>query len=170
MAGMIRHGAELVFAYAEATVPQGVPGAAQGLRRRLHSHGLQGHGQRPVHRLAERRGGGHGRRRSACASCTGGPTRRPGRSWSEEYREKFLNPYVAAERGFVDMVIDPAETRQTVARCFDAARDQAGAPRGPQARQQPALVPHRFRAQLVRYAGGSRGCWPRTALAATVLT
>jgi propionyl-CoA carboxylase beta chain len=27
---------------------------------------------------------------------------------------------VAAERGFVDMVIDPAETRHTVARCFEA--------------------------------------------------
>jgi acetyl-CoA carboxylase carboxyltransferase component len=38
----------------------------------------------------------------------------------EEYRERFLNPYVAAERGFVDMVIDPAETRHTIARCFEA--------------------------------------------------
>jgi acetyl-CoA carboxylase carboxyltransferase component len=29
----------------------------------------------------------------------------------EEYMEKFANPYVAAERGYVDDVIDPAETR-----------------------------------------------------------
>jgi acetyl-CoA carboxylase carboxyltransferase component len=29
----------------------------------------------------------------------------------DEYTEKFCNPYVAAERGFVDDVIDPAETR-----------------------------------------------------------
>ena len=28
-----------------------------------------------------------------------------------EYTEKFANPYVAAERGFVDDVIDPADTR-----------------------------------------------------------
>jgi len=28
-----------------------------------------------------------------------------------EYTEKYANPYVAAERGFVDDVIDPAETR-----------------------------------------------------------
>jgi acetyl-CoA carboxylase carboxyltransferase component len=29
----------------------------------------------------------------------------------DEYTERFANPYVAAERGFVDDVIDPAETR-----------------------------------------------------------
>jgi acetyl-CoA carboxylase carboxyltransferase component len=28
-----------------------------------------------------------------------------------EYTEKYANPYLAAERGFVDDVIDPAETR-----------------------------------------------------------
>jgi acetyl-CoA carboxylase carboxyltransferase component len=32
-----------------------------------------------------------------------------------EYDEKFLNPYLAAERGYVDAVIDPAETRREVA-------------------------------------------------------
>ncbi len=32
----------------------------------------------------------------------------------EEYRERFANPYVAAERGFVDMVIEPSETRTRV--------------------------------------------------------
>ena len=28
-----------------------------------------------------------------------------------EYAEKYANPYAAAERGYVDDVIDPAETR-----------------------------------------------------------
>jgi acetyl-CoA carboxylase carboxyltransferase component len=28
-----------------------------------------------------------------------------------EYREKFANPYIAAERGFIDEVIQPRETR-----------------------------------------------------------
>ncbi len=28
-----------------------------------------------------------------------------------EYREKFANPYVAAQRGFIDDVIEPKETR-----------------------------------------------------------
>ena len=30
----------------------------------------------------------------------------------EEFRERFANPYVAAERGFVDAVIQPRETRK----------------------------------------------------------
>jgi propionyl-CoA carboxylase beta subunit len=29
----------------------------------------------------------------------------------EEFRERFANPYVAAERGYIDAVIEPAETR-----------------------------------------------------------
>jgi propionyl-CoA carboxylase beta chain len=33
----------------------------------------------------------------------------------EEYREAYLNPYLAAERGYVDRVIDPAETRAAIA-------------------------------------------------------
>jgi acetyl-CoA carboxylase carboxyltransferase component len=31
-----------------------------------------------------------------------------------DYEERFLNPYVAAERGLVDAVIDPADTRREV--------------------------------------------------------
>jgi acetyl-CoA carboxylase carboxyltransferase component len=32
------------------------------------------------------------------------------------YAERFTNPYIAAERGYVDDVIDPAETRRVLAR------------------------------------------------------
>ena len=38
--GMIRHGAELAFAYAQATRAAAVPHPAQGVRGRLHRHGL----------------------------------------------------------------------------------------------------------------------------------
>jgi acetyl-CoA carboxylase carboxyltransferase component len=38
----------------------------------------------------------------------------------DEYTERFANPYVAAERGFVDDVIDPAETRRKVIAGFAA--------------------------------------------------
>ncbi|MEM1245424.1 MAG: acyl-CoA carboxylase subunit beta [Acidobacteriota bacterium] len=37
---------------------------------------------------------------------------------TDEYREKFSNPYVAAERGFVDAVIEPRRTRAEVARAL----------------------------------------------------
>ena len=37
----------------------------------------------------------------------------------EEYREKFANPYVAAERGYIDDVIMPHETRTLLIRGLD---------------------------------------------------
>ena len=40
----------------------------------------------------------------------------------EEYTERFANPYNAAERGFVDDVIDPAETRAKVIAGFELLR------------------------------------------------
>jgi acetyl-CoA carboxylase carboxyltransferase component len=119
--GMIRHGAELVFAYAEATVPRvclvlrkAYGGAyivmdskAMGNdlciawpSAELAVMGAEG-AVRIVHRRADEE------TRALLV---------------EEYRDRYLNPYVAAERGFVDAVIDPAETRQTVARCFGALR------------------------------------------------
>ena len=42
----------------------------------------------------------------------------------EDYSERFANPYVAAERGFVDDVIDPAETRRKVIAGFAALRSK----------------------------------------------
>ena len=40
----------------------------------------------------------------------------------EEYTERFANPYIAAERGYVDDVIDPAETRRALVRGFELLR------------------------------------------------
>ena len=40
----------------------------------------------------------------------------------EDYTERFANPYIAAERGYVDDVIDPAETRRKVIAGFAALR------------------------------------------------
>ena len=36
-----------------------------------------------------------------------------------EYEEAYLNPYVAAARGYVDAVIEPSATRRLVARSLD---------------------------------------------------
>ncbi|MBI5367478.1 MAG: methylmalonyl-CoA carboxyltransferase [Planctomycetes bacterium] len=40
----------------------------------------------------------------------------------EEYRRKFANPYIAAEKGFIDAVIEPAETRLRLIRALDLLR------------------------------------------------
>ena len=61
--GMIRHGAELAFAYAEATVPRVCLVLRKAYGGRLHRHGLQGHRQRRLPGLALGRDRGHGRHR-----------------------------------------------------------------------------------------------------------
>jgi acetyl-CoA carboxylase carboxyltransferase component len=40
----------------------------------------------------------------------------------EEYTERFANPYIAAERGYVDDVIDPRDTRRVLARSLSMLR------------------------------------------------
>ena len=40
----------------------------------------------------------------------------------EEYEEKYASPYIAAERGFIDDVIDPAETRRVLCRSLEILR------------------------------------------------
>ena len=42
----------------------------------------------------------------------------------DEYTERYVNPYLAAERGFVDDVIDPAETRRVIVRAIDVLRSK----------------------------------------------
>ena len=41
-----------------------------------------------------------------------------------EYREKFANPYVAAERGWLDMIIDPKETRQVLIKALESLKNK----------------------------------------------
>ena len=43
---------------------------------------------------------------------------------TEEYREKFANPFVAANRGFLDDVIMPRTTRRRIARALATLRNK----------------------------------------------
>jgi propionyl-CoA carboxylase beta chain len=42
----------------------------------------------------------------------------------DDYREKFANPYNAAELGYVDEIIDPAHTRPTLIRALDMCKNK----------------------------------------------
>ena len=44
---------------------------------------------------------------------------------SEEYRQKFANPFIAGHRGFIDDVILPHDTRFRVCRSLEMLRDKA---------------------------------------------
>jgi acetyl-CoA/propionyl-CoA carboxylase len=38
----------------------------------------------------------------------------------KEFRDKFANPYIAAEKGVIDAVVDPMETRPMIIHALDA--------------------------------------------------
>ena len=114
--GIIRHGAKLLYAYCEATVPriQIITRKAYGgayVVMNSKSIGADLAYAWPTAELAVM--GPQGaveiiyRKEIAAAD---DPIVRHA-ELVDEYTEKFCNPYVAADRGFVDDVIDPAETR-----------------------------------------------------------
>ncbi len=114
--GIIRHGAKLLYAYCEATVPRNPDHHPQGLRRRVRRHEQQVDRRRP--RYAGRPPSWRSwvlrapSRSSTDASCSRPPTTVARRAeGSPSTPRKYANPYAAAERGYVDDVIDPAETR-----------------------------------------------------------
>ena len=114
--GIIRHGAKLLYAYCEATVPriQIVTRKAYGgayvvmnsksigadLAYAWPSAELAVMGASAAVEILHRR---------ELAEADDPEVRRT--ELADEYAEHWLNPYIAAERGFIDDVIDPAETR-----------------------------------------------------------
>jgi len=123
--GIIRHGAKVLYAYAEATVPKVsvvLRKAYGGAYIAMCSRGL-GADMALAWPGAEIAVMGPD---AACdlvfqkeirAAADPAAVRA---ARTAEYREKFANPYVAAARQYVDAVIDPAETRTWVARAFAA--------------------------------------------------
>ena len=121
--GMIRHGAELVFAYGEASVPRlcvVLRKAYGGAYIVMDSKGLGNDwcAAWPGAEIAVMGATGavqilHGRRIAGIAE----PTDRAAEHAAlvEEYEDRFSNPYRAAERGYVDEVIDPRDTRRQLA-------------------------------------------------------
>jgi propionyl-CoA carboxylase beta chain len=41
-----------------------------------------------------------------------------------EFRERFANPYIAAERGYVDAIIEPADTRARIISALSALENK----------------------------------------------
>jgi propionyl-CoA carboxylase beta chain len=127
--GIITHGSKLLYAYAEATVPKvnvvtrkSYGGAylvmsSQALRGDINyawpgaeiavmgSEGAANIIYRDRIRTAEN------------------PESERGDAINE-YQERFANPYVAASRGYIEDVIDPAETRTAVIRAFEMLQNK----------------------------------------------
>ena len=123
--GIIRHGAKLLYAYAEATVPK-----ITVITRKAYGGAYCVMGSKhlrtdvnlawPSAEIAVM--GPEGavniiyRRELAAATLEQQESER--RAKIEEFRERFANPFIAAEHGFVDDVIEPRQTRPRIIRAL----------------------------------------------------
>jgi len=127
--GIIRRGAKLLYAFCEATVPRVsviTRKAYGGAYVVMNSKGIGADFAFawPSAELAVMGSAGaveivH--RRELAAAEDPDATRR---QLVAEYEEQFSSPFIAAERGFIDDVIDPAETRAVIARSLNVLRSK----------------------------------------------
>ncbi len=121
--GVIKHGAKLLYAYGEATVPKVTVitrkayGGAYVVMSSKHLQGDINYAW-PTSEVAVM--GAKGAVEILYRSELGDAEKVAGRV--ADYEERFANPFVAAERGFIDEVIQPRSTRRRVARAFAALR------------------------------------------------
>ena len=122
--GIIRHGAKLIFAYAEATVPKVsviTRKAYGGAYIVMSSKHLRSDVNLawPGAEIAVMGADGAVNiiyREQISKSENPDNTRQ---ELINEYKERFTTPYIAASRGFLDDVIDPAETRPQIIRALE---------------------------------------------------
>lgn len=121
--GMIRHGGQLVFAYARASVPRVcvILRKSYGGAYIVMDSKKMGNDMCLAWPTAELAVMGAGQ---AAAILQRRATPEERAAFEADYAERLLNPYVAAERGYVDAVIDPADTRTEVASAFAMLRDK----------------------------------------------
>lgn len=118
--GIIKHGAKLLFAYAEATVPKVTVivrkayGGAYDVMASKHIRSDVNYAW-PTAEIAVM--GAKGATEILYREDLDNPTKIAERT--KEYEDRFANPFIAAQRGFIDEVIMPHSTRRRVGRAFD---------------------------------------------------
>lgn len=116
-AGVIRHGAKLLYAYSEATIPK-----ITVILRKAYGGGYIAMSSRHLHAdfvyawpgaeiaVMGPEGAANIIFRKEIMEAADPDAMR--KEKIEEYKEKFANPYVAAGKGYIDSVIEPQETRE----------------------------------------------------------
>ena len=123
--GVIKHGAKLLFAYSEATVPmvtlitRKAYGGAYDVMASKHI-GADINYAWPTAEIAVM--GAKGATEILYRSELSDAEKIAART--AEYEERFANPFVAAERGFIDEVIMPHSSRRRIARAFASLRNK----------------------------------------------
>ena len=128
--GIIRHGAKLIYAYAEATVPKVTVitrkayGGAYIVMSSKHLRGDINFAW-PTAEIAVMGAEGAVNIISRKVIAASDKPEEIRQQLVGEYEEKFSNPYVAAARGYIDDVIDPAETRPKIIRALETLENKA---------------------------------------------
>jgi propionyl-CoA carboxylase beta chain len=123
--GVIKHGAKLLFAYGEATVPKVTVitrkayGGAYDVMASKHLRGDVNYAW-PTAEIAVM--GAKGATEIIHRADLGDADKIA--AHTREYEDRFANPFVAAERGFIDEVIQPRSTRKRVSRAFAMLRNK----------------------------------------------
>jgi propionyl-CoA carboxylase beta chain len=123
--GLIKHGAKLLFAYAEATVPKitvitrKAYGGAYDVMASKHLRGDMNYAW-PTAQIAVM--GAKGAVEIIYRKDISDPDKIA--AHTKAYEDRFLSPFVAAERGYVDEVIMPHSTRRRVARALLMLRNK----------------------------------------------
>lgn len=117
--GLIKHGAKLLFAYSQATVPlvtvitRKAFGGAYDVMASKHIGGDVNYAW-PTAQIAVM--GAKGAVEIIFRADIDDPEKIAART--KEYEQRFLSPFVAAERGYIDEVITPGSTRKRIARAL----------------------------------------------------
>ena len=123
--GIIKHGAKLLFAYAQATVPlvtvitRKAYGGAYCVMAPKHL-GADVNYAWPSAQIAVM--GAKGATEILHRADLGNDDKIA--QHTADYEERFANPFVAAQRGFVDEVINPRSTRRRIARSFELLKNK----------------------------------------------
>jgi propionyl-CoA carboxylase beta chain len=123
--GVIKHGAKLLFAYGEATVPKVTVitrkayGGAYDVMSSKHLRGDFNYAW-PTAEIAVM--GAKGATEIIHRADINDADKIA--AHTQNYEERFATPFVAAERGFIDEVIMPRSTRRRVARAFASLRNK----------------------------------------------
>ncbi|EDQ05113.1 Propionyl-CoA carboxylase beta chain [Sulfitobacter indolifex] len=123
--GVIKHGAKLLFAYGEATVPmvtvitRKAYGGAYDVMASKHLRSDFNYAW-PTAEVAVM--GAKGATEIIHRKDLNDPEKIA--QHAKDYEGRFANPFVAAERGFIDEVIQPRSTRKRVARAFASLRNK----------------------------------------------
>ncbi len=128
-AGVIRHGAKVLYAYSEATVPK-----LTVILRKAYGGGYIAMSSRhlradfvfawPTAEIAVMGPEGAANIIFRKEITTASNPEEVRRQKVEEYKEKFANPYVAASRGYVDAVIEPSETRKLLLHALEISENK----------------------------------------------